>query len=78
MKPSLKEEMETLAKDGFADLKSAGIPWVEWVSAGDGDECEVCAAANGTVQRLKEIKTPWHQTCENDYCRCTLIAAAKP
>ena len=70
--------MERDALEQLESYRDGGVVWGRWLSAGDGNECEVCLTANDTVVRLKDVAKPWHEGCGNEICRCVLIAAEVP
>lgn len=73
------EEGKRTDDDRICGFKAAGVEWVEWLTAGTGDSCRHCAAMDGKVMRLSELKFTTHPKCEHeDGCRCVLIAVSGP
>lgn len=63
----------------MSEMREAGVEWVEWLTAGHGDECGHCKAMEGKVMRIDEVPFTEHPDCEHeDGCRCVLIAVGKP
>lgn len=63
----------------LAEMRESGVEWVEWLTAGTGDECAHCLAMSGKVMAIDEVPFVEHPDCEHeDGCRCVLIAVGKP
>ena len=66
-----------------AELQQSGFSHVEWSSAGDELVCSKCAARNGKVYTISEIRREIQgEFCcpgdPDDRCRCVIVAAEAP
>lgn len=74
-----KEQLSRESVARLDELKAAGVKWVEWLTAGTGDECPHCLAMSGKVMKIEDVPFAEHPDCEHEEgCRCMLIAVAAP
>jgi hypothetical protein len=77
--PPSREEMTRESVARLDELKASGVKWVEWLTAGTGDECPHCLTMRGKVMRIEDVPFAEHPDCEHEEgCRCVLIAISAP